>query len=185
MEIIAFSGAHGVGKTTTMYQYAHDFKIAYPHLNIRVLSEVARSCPLDINQSATVYSQWWIFFKYCQELIEARHKGIDILITDRAHWDIIAYTANLDRLYKRINAPRPSVIMSEIAKYWLSLYKKIFFFDAEIHNYNKNDGIRDTDILFRKKINDELKLTYNTLKMPNESIITKVSSRLTELRVCY
>ena len=56
---IGFIGSQGCGKTTTAYALATELK-KRKH-DVYVLSEVARSCPFELNEGATEKSQMWIF----------------------------------------------------------------------------------------------------------------------------
>lgn len=144
MKIIAFSGAHGTGKTTAMYLFAHKYKKEHPTESITIISEVARTCPMPINKTASRHAQWWIFNTFNNKLIEAQHKNINTVITDRSHYDIIAYTQyqqthNNKCLKKDIN-----LMLSITKTLWESLYDKIFLHHPNKNGYLTNDGIRDT-----------------------------------------
>ena len=52
---IAFIGSHGVGKTTLCFELAAALKRL--DLSVDVVKEVARGCPLPINQATTVAAQ--------------------------------------------------------------------------------------------------------------------------------
>ena len=55
---VAFIGSHGVGKTTLCFDLAARFKRL--DLNVDIVREVARHCPLPINQDTTLEAQAWI-----------------------------------------------------------------------------------------------------------------------------
>jgi len=78
---IAFVGTHRVGKTSLMLRLAADLKEDGRH--VEIIKEVARRCPLAINQQTTLEAQMWILFEHIQkEFEELQH--CDILLTDRA-----------------------------------------------------------------------------------------------------
>ncbi len=60
-KIIAFSGTHGTGKTTSVFKLAYELKMENPTLKIGVLQETARTCPHPINKDTTPQAQSWIF----------------------------------------------------------------------------------------------------------------------------
>ena len=55
---LAFIGSHGVGKTTLCFDLAS--KLKRLDLNVDIVREVARHCPLPINQETTLDAQAWI-----------------------------------------------------------------------------------------------------------------------------
>ena len=56
---IAFIGSHGVGKTTLAYGLAARLKRR--DFDLEVVVEVARRCPLPLNEETTVEAQSWIW----------------------------------------------------------------------------------------------------------------------------
>ena len=64
---IAFIGSHGVGKTTLCYDLAARLKRL--DLNVDMVKEVARECPLPINRETTLESQAWIIHSQIAEEI--------------------------------------------------------------------------------------------------------------------
>ena len=55
---LALIGTHGVGKTTLCFELAARLKRR--NLDVEIVREVARRCPLPINQQTTVRAQEWI-----------------------------------------------------------------------------------------------------------------------------
>ncbi len=55
---VAFIGTHGVGKTTLAYGLASRLKRR--DVNLEVVVEVARRCPLPLNEGTTLEAQAWI-----------------------------------------------------------------------------------------------------------------------------
>ena len=55
---IAFVGTHGVGKTTLCFDLASQIKRL--DLGVDIVKEVARRCPLPINEETTPDAQAWI-----------------------------------------------------------------------------------------------------------------------------
>lgn len=158
---IAFTGTQGVGKTTSVYAEAYQQKINNPNKNVNILLDVARDCMFPINRSTTKESQKWIFcHQLCRELEES--KKCDILICDRTILDAVSYTivAGFEDL---ANSLLP------LAEEHLLTYDKIIFLSTKKNSYNKEDGIRDTDDVFRIIIEQRLIQLYRRLgqKIPN------------------
>ena len=54
---IGISGTHGTGKSFLVYELANKYKLDYPNKEITVITEVARQCPFEINQGASLQAQ--------------------------------------------------------------------------------------------------------------------------------
>ena len=142
---IGFAGAQGSGKTTKAYELAYELKrIGY---DVYMLSEVARSCPLPINEEATTESQLWILGETLSK--EQSCKG-DILIHDRTLLDAYVYSM-------RIN-PKLFISLEPFIKEYMQTYDIIFYMGKN-DSYLIDDGIRSTNKLFRDEI-DRLILDY-------------------------
>jgi len=85
---IAFIGTHGVGKTTLCFDLAARLKRM--DRSVDLVKEVARDCPLPINQDTTYDAQAWILHTQIARELEAvaRH---DIVVCDRSVLDNYAY----------------------------------------------------------------------------------------------
>jgi len=85
---VAFIGTHGVGKTTLCFDLASRLKRL--DLGVDIVKEVARACPLPINQNTTVEAQAWILHtQIAQELAAAAQ--YPAVICDRSVLDNYAY----------------------------------------------------------------------------------------------
>ncbi len=85
---IAFIGTHGVGKTTLCFDLASRLKRL--DLGVDIVKEVARTCPLPINQETTLEAQAWILHsQIAQEL--AAQSQYQAVICDRSVLDNYAY----------------------------------------------------------------------------------------------
>lgn len=92
--IIAFSGAHGTGKTTAAYQMAADLKRTTCG-EVGLILEVARQCPFPVltkHRGTTFKAQFWVFTEQIRRELEysARY---DCVVADRTIVDAIAYTS--------------------------------------------------------------------------------------------
>ena len=77
---VAFIGTHGVGKTTLCYDLAAALKKR--DLTVELVREVARECPLPINQETTLKAQAWILHTQIAWELQAEAKA-DVVFCDR------------------------------------------------------------------------------------------------------
>ncbi|MDQ8160252.1 MAG: AAA family ATPase [Gemmatimonadota bacterium] len=101
---VAFVGTHGVGKTTLCFELAAQLKRL--DLGVDIVKEVARRCPLPINEGTTLDAQRWILHTQIAEEIEAAAE-YEAVICDRSVLDNYAYLVaragrqpELDRLVR-------------------------------------------------------------------------------------
>jgi len=157
MTIIAYSGSHGTGKTTSAFNQAMHFKYNHPDKSVSTMTDQEALCPFPINQAGTTESQLWIFSNHIrQELILSRR--FDVLVTDRTIVDVIAYTYALgfDAL---------ACGMMAIAESYMSMYAEIRVNLIQYHQHCFNDGIRDAeDLQFRQDVEDILLDLYKNLQ---------------------
>jgi predicted ATPase len=85
---IAFIGTHGVGKTTLCFDLASRLKRF--DLAVDIVKEVARGCPLPINEQTTVEAQAWILHTQIAHEIIATAQN-QAVICDRSVLDNYAY----------------------------------------------------------------------------------------------
>lgn len=85
---VAFVGTHGVGKTTLCFDLAAQLKRL--DLGVDIVKEVARRCPLPINEETTLDAQAWILHTQIAEEIEASSQ-YEAVICDRSVLDNYAY----------------------------------------------------------------------------------------------
>ncbi len=85
---VAFVGTHGVGKTTLCFDLAAQLKRL--DLGVDIVKEVARRCPLPINEGTTLDAQSWILHTQIAEEIEAA-ADYEVVICDRSVLDNYAY----------------------------------------------------------------------------------------------
>ena len=85
---VAFVGTHGVGKTTLSYELAAELKRR--DKGVDLVKEVARRCPLPINEGTTVEAQRWILHAQIAEEIAVGAQA-EVVVCDRAVLDNYAY----------------------------------------------------------------------------------------------
>jgi thymidylate kinase len=158
--IIAFSGTHGTGKSSCAYSLASRMK--RKGFSVVVCDELARECPLPINQAAGDLTQYWIIAAQMKREITLMDR-YDFVISDRTVFDALAYGVSL-------NVVPP--VWAEALKYYIySTCRDIFLLDPEGFDYHISDGVRDMDIDFRMNVHHRLKALYDN----NEVEYTLVS----------
>ena len=163
---IGFVGSQGTGKTTLSYELAAELK-KRGH-DVYVLSEVARSCPLPINEETTKESQLWIIGKQMTREQSAKGK---IYVSDRTILDPYCYGMRID--------PDFFKDFESFIKAYLRTYDYIFYMPPN-DDYLMDDGTRSTDTKFRDEIDslmkwnlDKLKAKYVTLDDNNVNVVLK------------
>ncbi len=151
--IIAISGAHGTGKTTTVFRMAEWLK-RRSREPVSVMHELSRECPLPIcgraqdgtEVRAGLDAQWWIFGRQLTREMEAMARP-GWLVSDRGIADVIAYTAALGfrgAAHAMVNCARESGACSR--------YAAIIFRPIAECDYLVDDGARSMDRAFRKEV---------------------------------
>ncbi|MEJ2187931.1 MAG: AAA family ATPase [Acidobacteriota bacterium] len=85
---IALIGSHGVGKTTLCFELAAALKRR--NADLEMVREVARRCPLPINQETTIAAQEWILHTQIAWEIEAAATH-ETVLCDRSVLDNYSY----------------------------------------------------------------------------------------------
>lgn len=111
---VAFVGTHGVGKTTLCFDLAAHLKRL--DLNIDLVKEVARRCPLPINEETTLDAQAWILHTQVAEEIAAMAM-YEVVVCDRSVLDNYAY------LVARVGR-RPE--LDQLVGEWIKGYDALF-----------------------------------------------------------
>ncbi len=139
---IAIIGTHGSGKTTLSYQLAAYYKGLGK--SVKIIQEVARSCPFPINEKMTSQAALWIYLEHCKKELEA--SKFNIIIGDRSMYDSFVYAEYFDITNDLVKK------YSKIAFDELENYHKIIFVrpDLAIHK----DGMRSVDEEFQKSIDE-------------------------------
>jgi nicotinamide riboside kinase len=112
---IAFVGTHGVGKTTLCFDLAAHLKRL--DLAVDLVKEVARRCPLPINEETTLDAQAWILHTQVAEEIAAMAM-YEVVVCDRSVLDNYAYL--VARVGRR---PELDALVGEWIKGYDALFK--------------------------------------------------------------
>jgi len=158
MSIIAYTGTHGTGKTTSCFRMAETLKMAHPNKAIAVHTDDASMCPYPINGDTTSESQMWIFTTHLKTDLDLLSK-FDTVVSDRTIVDSIAYTlaAGFDSL---------AYAMVELARHHLRHYSKIIMRSSDRNNFCFTDGIRmEGADEYRLEVERCLCEIYGTLEM--------------------
>ena len=135
---IAFVGTHGVGKTTLCFDLASQLKRL--DLGVELVKEVARRCPLPINEQTTPDAQAWILHTQIAEEMEAAAL-YEVVVCDRSVLDNYAYlVARLGR--------RPD--LDPMVGSWIRTYDALF--KVPVLNAPSFDGTRAVSPAFQLEI---------------------------------
>ncbi len=141
---IAFIGSHGVGKTTLCYGLAARLKAR--DLSVEVVREVARRCPLPINQETGVSAQSWILLTQIAEELSAE-THYPVVICDRSVLDNYVYM---------LLAAGKQPHLEPLLESWLRSYGLLV--RIPIVDTPSADGIRATDPSFQRAVDERLAL---------------------------
>ncbi len=153
--IIAYSGTHGTGKTTAVYDRIASLKKEKPELIIGPHAENLVFCPYPINGKSTEERQMWVFTNHIQaELNLMTH--YDIVVSDRSAVDAIAYTSahGFKDLAER---------MLGLVQHHMAHYSEIVFMMSEGNDHLHDDGLRELDMPFRKEVQVHMLWIYTQL----------------------
>lgn len=139
---IAFIGTHGVGKTTLCYGLASRLKRR--DVSIDVVHEVARRCPLPINEDTSVAAQSWILHTQIAEELVA-HARYPVVICDRSVLD--------NYVYLLLAAGRQESLEGLVAS-WIRTYDVLVH--VPIVEQPSPDGIRSSDPAFQRAVEERL-----------------------------
>ena len=148
---IAFIGTHGVGKTTLCYGLAARLKRR--DVSLEIVHEVARRCPLPINESTTVAAQAWILHtQIAEELVAAAR--YPVVLCDRSVLD--------NYVYLLLAAGRQSGL-DDLVEHWLATYDLLVH--VPIVGDPSPDGIRAADPAFQEAVENRLVAELSSRKV--------------------
>jgi nicotinamide riboside kinase len=139
---VAFVGSHGVGKTTLCYGLAARLKARDVVLD--VVHEVARRCPLPINEQTGIASESWILHTQIAEEVIASHRH-PVVICDRSALDNYVYL---------LFASGPQPGLDQLVDYWMKSYDLLIH--VPVSAAPTGDGVRATDPEFQHAIDERL-----------------------------
>ncbi|MCS7182133.1 MAG: ATP-binding protein [Thermoanaerobaculum sp.] len=139
---VALIGTHGVGKTTLCYELAARLKRR--DVDVELVREVARHCPLPINRQTNEKAQSWILHTQMAWELEAEARHF-LVLCDRSVLDNYCYL-----LYAEGPQPHWEPLLSR----WLSTYHLLV--KVPLWTPPSWDGVRDTDLGFQRAIDQLL-----------------------------
>jgi GTPase SAR1 family protein len=152
---IAFVGSHGVGKTTLCFDLASQLKRL--DIAVELVKEVARRCPLPINEQTTIDAQTWILHTQIAEEVAAS-AIYDAVVCDRSVLDNYAY------LVARAGR-RPE--LDALVGSWIRSYDALF--KVPILDAPSFDGMRAVSPTFQREIDaaiDQLLTEFDVSTTP-------------------
>jgi len=148
--IIAISGTQGTGKSYLAYRLCTYLRKLGN--NVIVFDELARECPFPINKEADDVTQIWLATTQVARELEKIDK-YDYIVVDRSVLDSFAYGLYLASSHNDvIFSYLKEYLVRHIKKYYLRLY----LLDPIAFNFNIEDGVRDTDPVFRIAVHNIL-----------------------------
>lgn len=153
--IIAYSGTHGTGKTTAVYDRIGALKRRHPDKLIGPHVENLIFCPYPINGRSSMESQLWVFTNHIQAELNLMTR-YDIVVSDRSAVDAIAYTSAHG--WTDLAGQMMGLVRSHMAH-----YSEIVFMMAEGNRHVHADGLRDVDEAFRKEVQVHMLWIYGQL----------------------
>jgi nicotinamide riboside kinase len=140
---LAFIGSHGVGKTTLCYGLAARLKAR--DLAVEVVHEVARRCPLPINQETSAAAQAWILHTQIAEELVAQAR-YPVVICDRSLLD--------NYVYLLLAAGREESLEDLLAA-WMTGYDLLVH--VPVVAQPSPDGVRSPDPGFQLAVEERLR----------------------------
>lgn len=139
---LAFIGSHGVGKTTLCYGLAARLKAR--DISVEVVHEVARRCPLPINEETSVAAQSWILHSQIAEELNAQSR-YGVILCDRSALDNYVYL---------LLASGQQKALEPLVDSWMATYDLLCH--VPILELPRPDGVRATDPGFQLAVDERL-----------------------------
>jgi nicotinamide riboside kinase len=149
---VALIGTHGVGKTTLCFELAARLKRR--DVNVEMVREVARRCPLPINRETSLAAQSWILHTQMAWEIEAvaNHQFV---VCDRSALDNYCYL---------LHATGHQPTWESLLSVWLPTYDLLV--KVPLWSMPRWDGVRDTDIAFQRAIDSLIDQELGRYEVP-------------------
>ena len=135
---VALIGTHGVGKTTLCFELAARLKRR--DVDVEMVREVARRCPLPINRETSTAAQGWILHTQMAWELEAE-------ATTRSSSATARCSTTTATSYHAAG-PQPS--WEPLLAAWLPTYNVLI--KVPLWTTPRWDGVRDTDLAFQRDI---------------------------------
>jgi nicotinamide riboside kinase len=139
---VALIGSHGVGKTTLAFGLAARLK--EHDVSLEMVHEVARRCPLPINEETGVASESWILHTQIAEELVAQAR-YPVVVCDRSALDNYVYL---------LLAAGPQAGLEALVDFWMSTYDLLVH--VPIVALPQSDGVRAEDPAFQRAVDVRL-----------------------------
>lgn len=139
---LAFIGSHGVGKTTLCYGLAARLKAR--DVSLEVVREIARRCPLPINEETSLGAQSWILHTQIAEELVAE-ASYDMVICDRSALDNYVYL---------LLAEGSQPALETLIDRWMHTYDLLVH--APVIEQPSADGVRSDNPAFQLAVEERL-----------------------------
>ena len=149
---LACIGTHGVGKTTLCYGVAARLKAR--DVPVEVVHEVARRCPLPINEETGIASESWILHTQIAEEILAAAR-YPVVLCDRSALDNYVYL---------LLAAGPQPALDALLGPWMRTYDLLVH--VPIVDEPSPDGIRALDPGFQRAVDERLEQELRRRELP-------------------
>ena len=149
---VAFVGTHGVGKTTLCFDLAATLKRL--DLGVDLVKEVARRCPLPINEGTTYDAQAWILHTQIAEEIAATAL-YEVVVCDRSVLDNYAYLVS-----KVGRRPELDALVAD----WIRGYDALF--KVPVIQAPSFDGTRAVSRTFQLQIDETIDALVRAFEVP-------------------
>ncbi|EKG0012803.1 AAA family ATPase [Vibrio cholerae] len=157
MKKVLITGVFGTGKTSLI-----DFlknTLNGMGKRVKVVSEVARNCPFDLNKKQTILSTSWLVMAQMENEISFSkiNNNYDYVIFDRGIPDIIAHAKFITK-----NNPNDNLYMDKLeglGKASLISFDYIFLSKRSDRFKIDNDGLRVDDKLYQESL-EEIHIDY-------------------------
>lgn len=149
---IAFIGSHGVGKTTLCYGLAARLKRR--DVSLEIVHEVARRCPLPINETTTAPAQRWILLNQIAEELVAAER-YPVVLCDRSVLDNYVYL---------LLASGSDSLVDRLVAGWLPTYDLLV--RVPILDAPSPDGVRAANPAFQRAVDERLERELAERRLP-------------------
>jgi nicotinamide riboside kinase len=149
---VAFIGSHGVGKTTLCYGLAARLKRR--DVVLEIVHEVARRCPLPINENTSLASQAWILHtQVAEELVAAAR--YPVVLCDRSALDNYVYLLVAEGRQRGLES---------LVEHWMLTYDLLVM--VPIIEDPNPDGLRATDPGFQRAVEARVQRELEGRELP-------------------
>jgi len=173
---ICIIGTHGIGKSTLSYMLAAHYKKLGK--SVKIVQEVARSCPYPLNDGMTKESCLWIYHEQMRKELEAV-RTFDTVICDRSVIDSFMYA----KAQNCFNDQDSFMFFSyEAANEWMSTYDQILFVVPGSMD-PVDDGVRSTSKIFQKRVHEYFQRWTNLHKADLDIMCMGTDQIFTDLKL--